>query len=118
MPSSLQALLGVEQRVAEVEVQLLRVVGPLEVPEQREVAALGRASAVRCSSCLSSEVLPTRRVPSSHSAVARAVEDLVDQRRAAVEALAAHPLADDEGDRRQAAHASSPGRRRPRRRRR
>jgi len=56
-PDRFESLLGVEQRVGKIEMNLIRPICALKSGE----------FTARCSSCLSTEVLPILLVPSSHN---------------------------------------------------
>jgi hypothetical protein len=76
-PQGLQPLLGVEQRVPETQVELLRVLGSLEVPEQGEeaVVRLGRGQMLELLEQRGFSEPPSAECPES---VARSLENLRD----------------------------------------
>src|SRR5210317_1721491 len=90
-----QPFIGVQERVGKIEMELFGLVGTLEVPEYRHVAAIP--------GCLGNEfdLLQERGLADPASAeqpdaVPGPVEDFSNLGRTAVKMVAPHPLPDDE----------------------
>ena len=105
-PCLLEPLLRVVECFPQGLVELPRVLGSLQVPEDRDVAAL-RFGSGQMFELFEQRGLAEPAGTDQPDPVAGAVEDLGDLGGTTIEPLASHPLADDEGDRPDNGHVSS-----------